>query len=535
MADELAKIAEDSTRGGFFLVSGTATATLIMALASILIARFLGPELYGQYALALVAPQLLFLFTDLGISQGIIKYAASLRQKGEANRIIKVIKYGMLLRVSAGVCIFILGYAFSDLFASLLLKRPDLAPYVRMASTSIVFQAIFTVTTAAFVGLDKTEYNAITVSAEATAKAVISIALVMLGFGLEGAIIGYVASYVIAAIAGLSFMLIMLRHFERCNIPNSQNDQNELKILVSYGTPLYLSLLLTGLIPTYQNMILAFFTTDVEIGNYKAATNFIALMAVLTTPITTALLPAFSKLNHTTNEKVKAFFKLANKYTTLIILPITFLFIILSKEIVYVIYGSTYQSAPTFLATYCLLYFLTGFGYLTLASLFNGLGDTKTTLRISLITFLTLAILSPILTRNYTVYGLIASLIIANTAGTLYGVYTVKRKLQIELDTYSIAKIYIISAISCIPTLLLQVINMPKLLNIAIGGSLYFLTYATLIPLTRTVTAPELQKAALIAQKIKPLRHISKPLIKYQQKILDVNNKTGKILKAYTS
>jgi len=56
MTDELAKVAEDSARGGFLLISGTALATVIMAIASILIGRLLGPELYGQYTLAIVVP-----------------------------------------------------------------------------------------------------------------------------------------------------------------------------------------------------------------------------------------------------------------------------------------------------------------------------------------------------------------------------------------------------------------------------------------------------------------------------------------------
>lgn len=87
MADELAQIAEDSVRGGFFLIPVTAVSTVIMAIASILIARLLGPELYGQYTLALVVPSLLFLFTDLGINQGVIKFTASLRARGETNRL----------------------------------------------------------------------------------------------------------------------------------------------------------------------------------------------------------------------------------------------------------------------------------------------------------------------------------------------------------------------------------------------------------------------------------------------------------------
>jgi len=79
MSTELLKIAEDSARGGFFLISGSILATVISAVATIIIARLLGPELYGQYALALVIPQLLFLFADVGINQGLTKFSASLR------------------------------------------------------------------------------------------------------------------------------------------------------------------------------------------------------------------------------------------------------------------------------------------------------------------------------------------------------------------------------------------------------------------------------------------------------------------------
>ena len=46
MEYDLEKVAEDSARGSFFLISGTALSTVIMAVSSILIGRFLGPELY---------------------------------------------------------------------------------------------------------------------------------------------------------------------------------------------------------------------------------------------------------------------------------------------------------------------------------------------------------------------------------------------------------------------------------------------------------------------------------------------------------
>jgi len=492
-----------------------------MAIASILVGRFLGPELYGQYTLALVVPTLLFIFTDLGINQGIIKFTASLRTKGETNRLTKIIKYGLLLRASTGIAIFILNYAFADLFASLFLQRPDLAFYIRIASISVLFQVIFTTATSAFVGLDKTEYNALTANIHAIAKAIISIALVLLGFSVAGAIIGYVASYIVAAVAGISILFLIIR--EKQSVKNNNSISDDLKTLIRYGAPLYISLLLTSFIPLYQNVMLAIFTTDADIGNYKAATNFVALMAVLSVPITTALLPAFSKLNSATNKKIKAFFKMANKYTAISIIPITFLILIFSKEIVQIIYGLTYQSAPPFLATYCLLYFLVGLGYLTLTSLYNGLGETKITLKISLIIFLNLAVLSPILTKTYSVQGLIIAFLIASAAGTIYGSYTARKKFQIEFDTPSIFKIYSISAISSIPPLLmLYFAHLSNLFNVTVGGLLYLFTYITLIPLTKIVTTSELQTATCITQKMRPLAFIAKPVLKYQQKLLHI-------------
>lgn len=518
MTDELVKVAEDSVRGGFFLISGTALATIILAVVSIFVARLLGDELYGQYTLSLVAPQLLFLFTDLGINQGIIKFTASLRSKGETTRIIKIIKYGLLTRTATGIAIFAINYAFAEQFATILLQRPDLTFYLRIASTSVLFHVMFTTAGSAFIGLDKTEYHALTTNINALAKAATSIPLVLLGFGVIGAIVGHVASYAVAAVAAMSIVFLITR--EKQSLQDNTTFSDALKTLMRYGAPLYIAFILTGFIPIYQNIVLANFTTDADIGNYKAAANFIALLAVLAVPITTVLLPAFSKLD-STGQKVIAFFKLANKYTAMIIVPLVVLMAVYSNEIVNIVYGPTWESAPLFLAMYSTLYLLVGLGFLTLASLFNGLAETRTTLKMSLIIFITLAALSPILTNAYSVPGLITAYLIAATAGTTYGAYIARKRFRIEYDTPSLIKIYLISIMSSIPSLLmLHLMHMPGILNVAIGGTLYLLSYATLVPLTKIVTRQELEIAAQIAQKNRLLALVAKPLLKYEQRIL---------------
>lgn len=522
MADELTKIAEESARGGFYLITGTASATIIMAIASIIIARFLGPELYGQYTLALVTPQLLLLFADLGINQGIIKFTATFRVKNESYRIKRVIKYGLTLRATAGTLIFLLNYLLADFFAAMLLQRPELAIYIRIAAISVLFQAIFTTITSAFVGLDKTEYNALASNLQAFAKAIISLTLVLLGFGIAGAITGYVASYALAVIPSLAILAVIARD-NKSNDPKPENDRmvGELKTILIYGIPLYISALLSGFIPIYQNVILAFFTTDVDIGNYKAAVNFISLMQIVTVPITTALLPAFSKLNSSAQEKVRTFYKHANKYTSIVIFPLTFLIILLSKQIVEIIYGHEYNLAPTFLAIYCLLYFLVGLGYLVLPSLYNGIGETKTTFKMSLITFATIVSLSPLFTKYYSVPGLISAFLLANSCGVAYGLYNAKKKFQITIESHKMLKIFLNSATSSIPVfILLNVGHFPRLITILLCGSLYLLFYLTLTPLTGAITKFELEKVKEIVKKTKFLESTFKPIIAYQQMLM---------------
>jgi O-antigen/teichoic acid export membrane protein len=274
-----------------------------------------------------------------------------------------------------------------------------------------------------------------------------------------------------------------------------------------------------GIVPLFQNMILANFTTDFDVGNFKAASNFAALMTVLSIPITNALLSAFSKLDSSKENKVKTFFKLSNKYTALIIFPITFLFIVFSTEIIQVVYGSTYQSAPLFLSLYCLLYFLVALGYLNLSSFFNGLGDTKATMKIALITFGLVAALSPLFTQAYSVVGLIIALLIANTAGISYGAYFARKKYQVQFDLPGTTKIFVVSLLCVVPLLAVRFAVLPVYFTLALGVFGYLVAYLTLLPLTRIVTPTELKMINGVLQKIRFLKVVGKLTVKYELKL----------------
>jgi O-antigen/teichoic acid export membrane protein len=372
--------------------------------------------------------------------------------------------------------------------------------------------------------LDKTEYQAVATNTQAMIKAITSVVLILAGFSIVGAISGYTLSFVGSAFVALPILWLLFRRNKGRS--KSNGFQKNMRMLFKYGSPLYICVLLVGFFPFLRNVTLALFVSNTDIGNYKAAVNFAALLIVLAEPITTILLPAFSKLNHASNNRIQYFFQIALKYTTMIIIPVASLIIVFSNEIVQIIYGSTYELAPLFLSTYILLYLLAGIGYLTLPSLYNGLGETKTTLKMNLITFFSLIILAVPLTQAYGVQGVITAFIISLAAGTFYGAYTARKKYSIEFDVRNVAKIYLISAFASVfPILLVNFAGFNNLVNLVLGSVIYLFVFITLVPMTNTISLVELQKIDLAVQNTPLLKQIANPIIKYQQKIHKLGNK----------
>jgi stage V sporulation protein B len=528
LGDDLINTARDSARSGFFLASGSIIGTIIMSIGAILCGRFLGPELYGQYTLVLVGPQLLFLFTDMGINQGVIKLTANFRSNGENYRIQRIIYCGLILRIATGTLMSVALFVFAEPFATLLLNRPDLYPYLRIVSLLILFQAIYTTAYSSFVGIDKAEFSALTLNLQAIMKSSLSIALILIGFGLLGALVGSIIGYAIAGICGAILLKTLLskrqivQHSISQDISHKDILKSEMKALVYYCMPIYAAFLLAGFIPLYQNIVLANFSTDAVVGNFKAASNFAATMTLLSVPITTALLSGFSKLDSAERQRT-VFFKIANKFTTLIVFPFIALFVIFANEIVQIVYGSTYQSAPLFLALYSLLYLLMGFGYLNLASFYNGVGDTKMTMKIGLVTFIIVAALSPLAAQSYGVPGLIAAFLVANAVGTFYGAHVAKRKYSLQFDIPAVAKICLVSLMSAVPALLLRFAGFPMQYTLLVGAAVYLFTYLTLIPFMRILGETELDSLKNIFQHIGPLRRVGNIALKYEQKILNAS------------
>lgn len=479
-------------------------------------AGLLGPELYGVYTLSMVIPFLLINVIDFGINAGVTHFCASLRAKGESQKIPRVLRSSFIFKLVLGIAIFSVCFLLSDTIAKYILNRSDIGIYIRLASTSIVFQVIFSTASSAFVGLDRMEYSALALNAQALVKAIVSPLLVLFGFSVVGALTGFVAGFLVAGLSSSFVLYWKFYRIFRVKGNNRENSNDPLRGLLTYGFPLYMSTILTTIVSQVQNIVLAIFVSDFDIGNFNASLNFVALLGALALPIATTLFPAFSKIDKN-DPKLSSFFRLSVKYSSLLIVPSALLVTIFSNQITRIIYGGSFTSAGLFLSLHVTLYLLVGLGFQTLASFFNGLAETKTTFKLRLIIFLLFILTSPILTKFMSVPGLIASIILANSASTVYGAYVAKSQFKVDFGFSTLARIYLTSLLPVVPAILLvQLMPLSLFVNVLIGGLVYLSLYLVLLPVVGIVDKPELELVGKVAEKIPFLRYLVKPILRLE-------------------
>ena len=527
MPTELSEIARASARGSFFLFLGNTSSTIILAVASILTARLLGPENYGLYAVAMIAPSFLIVLSDLGISQALTRFSARYHSTGEDRKVASLINAGIIFKLGFSLLLSLVLLLFSESIATSILRRPGLGLLVSFTSLYLVGQAIFMTLNSIFIGLDKTEKSGVLMNIQAVTKIVVSPLLIILGMGAVGAILGAGLGFLFAAGTGIAILLLRIYpSLHRRDSGDNVNFLQGLRRMVHYGMPLYLSTLISSLVAQYGSYILALFVSNVEIGNYRIAMNFSVLITLLSYPISTSLFPAFSKMNIRDNrEEVENMFKLSIKYTALLIIPASFAIAVLSNDAVDVLYGLQYGLAPSYLSLYIFSFLGTGIGMIVLDNFFNGQGDTMTTLKMNVISLGLSVPMAFFLTPLYNVYGLLASILVSQFLSTTYGLLLARKKYAVTVDWTSSFKTGV-AALSSALLVYIFISFVPiasSILKLAIGGSLYMISFLAFVPLLKVISKVDIENLHELLKGIAPIYPIARRILNFEEKILALN------------
>ncbi|MDR2203292.1 MAG: flippase [Nitrososphaerota archaeon] len=527
-------LAKTSTKAGFNFFWGLVLSTVISSAGTIYISKFLGESGYALYGIALTVPNILFIFRDWGIGTAITRYTAKYRAENRKAEIKSIFLSGLLFELIMGVALSIVAFLLSDYLANDYFQRP-VATLIKIASLTILTGGIVNAATAIFTGIEETTYNSIMIIFQSITKTLLTIGLVITSFGVTGAIAGITAGYIIACIVGLIFIIIVYRKLPKT--PNyTINIKKYLKIMLKYCAPLSIAGMLTALLAQFYTFFLArVYIDDVLIGNYAAAQNFVVLIGFFALPITSVLLPAFSKLDIKKDKtELQNIYQAAIKYSTLIIIPVVMIVLSLSTQAITTLYQDSYTLTPIFLTILSISYLLTAVGNLNFTNILNSQKQTKLNLKLSIITTIIGFSLGYILITYYNVYGLVITSLIAPIPSVIISIIWLKKHYELTTNWLFSAKILITATITAIPTylfinslhlnnftLLQNTINQVNILNtisnyitigsaieLTIGTIFYIITFIGLITITKTLTKRDIHNLRQMTTNLGPVTKI---------------------------
>jgi len=491
-----AEIGKVSATGSFNILWGLVISTVISSVATIFVARLLGSDLYGLYTVVLVAPTLIGIFRDWGVNSAMVRYTAQCRGESRDSEVRSILVSGLIFEIAMGLALSALSFGLSGFLAADVFHRPAIASLIELASISILATGLINAATAAFTGVERMEHYSIMVIIQSVFKTIIMIALVLEGLGASGAVTGYTAAYAIAGVSGILLMYAIYR-----KLPKPYTRKLEIKAytktMLTYSTPLSFSNIISGFQSQFYAFLLPIFyvSSNIAIGNYGIASTFVVLIGFFATPITTMLFPAFSKLNpEKDKDDLKNVFQFSIKYASLLVLPVATLVMCLAQPAVSTLFGSTYSSAPLFLALLAATYVYTAFGSLTTGNFILSQGKTRFNLYLTL---LTAAIGFPIgylLIMHSGVLGLIIISLTAGIPSTVIILFWINKHYGLTVEWRSSAKILASSLAAAALTYgLVAVLPFSSWIRLIIGLVFFTIVFVAAALLTRTLNKVDVE------------------------------------------
>jgi stage V sporulation protein B len=538
--DKALEMGKSSATGSFHLLIGVAGSTIIMAIGTLILTALLPVEGVGLYGMALIPSSIISFFRDWGVNSAITQQIASLRAAGKESEIHDVIVSGIVFEVISGAILSIVCFALSWPLALILspANAPRLYIYISIMSLSIFAGAILAALSGIFIGFERMKLNSFTSILEAIVKTAVGPFLIVIGFGVLGAIYATLASFISGAIiATLIVYFTLFRPLRKVKV-SKVDIKKTLKPMLSYGLPLTVSNMVIGILPQVFAFTMAVYAGEWMMGNYYAATYFTVLLTFVSIPIATALFPVFAKLNPEREpELVKTVFASSVKYTAVLLVPATMVLITLANPLVNTLFPKNgildslfivnvepkFPYAALFLALSAVINLFVLVGNVSVATFQTGIGKTRQIMLqsfVSLIVGLPLAYglvayfyslggTDPVASASYAVIGGILGTIIAIAPNTAWGLLWAWKNYRVKADFLVSAKILVASVLASGATyLFLNFFSLPSWMLLIAGFFMFLLVYLVAAPLLGAVNRMDIDNFRAMFSGLGPLSKI---------------------------
>lgn len=522
----LRSLAQEGIVGATALFATNMASTGLAAINSIIIARALGPQGYGEYSLVLTGLNILLLATGLGLPTSITYYVARAVSYDDFSAVSHILRKAAVITVINAIAVIVIGAWTVPFIAERVLGISHKVNLIASILPLVMVIPAVNLLSGLFFGIGRAGLSGMvnTVREMVRLLALLFIAL-SAALSLRDAVHIYIISYIISLLASIYLTLRALRRIGKQNVL-----RNEIKYkiggaeLLSYGLPFYVSSVIITMLGIYQNVLMVRTSSEAELAGMRASMNLLVAISLLASPIMSMALPVFSKAD--IKGSLRKVFRLSQALSSAIIVPFVLFFAIESSQLLELFYGREYSGYGSYFVILSIssLTVLIGSG-IVLGAL-AGSGHPWKANTITFVELLCFIFSSYILSSRLGGIGVVMGITIGRWISAIYGYILALKVLHIDIDKWANFKLLLSSAVSAALGMALRYIipfDLPLLLGLGISGLIVFGVYFVIVSMARPFRDHELDFLVLSLEGRGVIYVITSNLVKYYKYISRVS------------
>jgi O-antigen/teichoic acid export membrane protein len=326
-SDEIRSIA----RGAGIVLLGTIAGSGLKYLFEFIVARRLGPALFGVFFLGMTVFNLAARLGALELNSGLLRFVSLYKGENKTERVKGTVLAGLRIALLAGSASALLLIAFSGSWLGRALHAGQLSQVLKLLSIGVIFTAATEILVYSMQALGAVEYRVWVRSIFEPALSIV-LALVFLnrGWGLSGAVLAYLAPLVLGTLLAFGFLRRVFPPLVRKDVP-AVSDARE---IIRFSLPLLLAGLLSVFMVQINPLILGYFRPSAEVGVFGAAQRTALLLPLVLDSFNAVFAPMIADLtNRRALDKLEALFKIVTKWILALSFPVFLMLVFYGKDI----------------------------------------------------------------------------------------------------------------------------------------------------------------------------------------------------------
>jgi O-antigen/teichoic acid export membrane protein len=371
-----------------FLMGASVFNTVVSIVTTALIARSIGPELYGRYTFGLTYILIFSVFSNFGIESLFIREASREKDK------IFVINDILPLKVALSCLTVLLAIVSVHVFDYPLAT----VEVVYLLCVGLFFQVLYETLMSVYKALEEMYVVALFSVMFRVISAGAIIASIFCGFGFMGIVSAF-------AVGNASVFAIALGvHARRWGLSAVRMRITSWVPLIKQGYPFFLSALVTMLYAKINVLMLSKMVPEASLGYFMAAANLVDNLFFIPMAFNMTIFPAFSRIYGTSPEALRESYGKMVRYLVILTLGVSAGTVLVGEDVIRLLYGDQFVGATLVLQILIFYWGLAFFSNVQSSLLFS-IHKERTQARIMVVASVASIMLNGILIYLYGIIG----------------------------------------------------------------------------------------------------------------------------------